>query len=116
MARGTGSARRERDSHRQPSVPFRATAHSPTLDMHLRWVHHVCMGLIQLRDVPDDVHRTLKARAAADGRSLSDYILREVERLARTPTPAELDARIAARGASGISTDDVLAAREADRR
>jgi antitoxin FitA len=74
------------------------------------------MGLIQIRNVPDDVHRTLKVRAAADGTSLSDYILREVERLARTPTPAELDARIAGRGATGVTTADILAARDAGRR
>ena len=74
------------------------------------------MGLIQIRNVPDDVHRTLKVRAAADGTSLSDYILREVERLARTPTPAELDARIAARGGTGVTTEDILAARDGGRR
>ena len=33
------------------------------------------MGLIQIRNVPEDVHRTLKARAAARGSSLSDYVL-----------------------------------------
>lgn len=74
------------------------------------------MGLIQIRNVPDDVHRTLKARAAADGASLSDYILREVERLARTPTPAELDAHIATRGPAGVSTTDILEARDSGRR
>jgi len=74
------------------------------------------MGLIQIRNVPDDVHRTLKVRAAANGTSLSDYILREVERLARTPTPAELDARIAARGPAGVTTTDILDARDSGRR
>ena len=74
------------------------------------------MGLIQIRDVPDDVHRTLKARAAAQGRSLSDYVLREVTRVARTPTPEELDERIRSRGAAGVTTEDVLAARDAGRR
>lgn len=74
------------------------------------------MGLIQIRNVPDDVHRTLKVRAAADGTSLSDYVLREVTRAARNPTPAELDARIRARGAAGVGTEDILAARDADRR
>lgn len=74
------------------------------------------MGLIQIRDVPEDVHRTLKARAAAQGTSLSDYILGEVMRLARTPTPEELDERIRSRVAAGVSTEDILAARDAGRR
>lgn len=74
------------------------------------------MGLIQIRNVPDDVHRTLKARAAARGTSLSDYVLGEVVRVARTPTPEELDERIRARAAAGVSTRDILAARDAGRR
>jgi plasmid stability protein len=74
------------------------------------------MGLIQIRDVPDDVHRTLKARAAAEGRSLSDYVLTEVTRVARTPTPEELDERIRDRGAARVSTEDILAARDEGRR
>lgn len=53
--------------------------------------------MIQIRHVPDDVHRTLKARAALEGLSLSDYLLREVRALASRPTPAELQARLAAR-------------------
>jgi plasmid stability protein len=74
------------------------------------------MALIQLRNVPDDVHRTLKMRAAAAGTSLSEYVLREVTRAARAPTPEELDARIAARGGAGVTTADILEARDADRR
>ncbi len=73
------------------------------------------MGLIQIRDVPEDVHRTLKARAAAQGTSLSDYVLGEVTRVARIPTPEELDERIRSRGGAGVSTEDILAARDADR-
>jgi antitoxin FitA len=74
------------------------------------------MGLIQIRDVPDDVHRTLKARAAARGTSLSDYLLSELMRVARTPTPEELDERIRSRGSAGVTTEDILAARDAGRR
>jgi plasmid stability protein len=74
------------------------------------------MGLIQIRNVPDDVHRTLKARAAAQGTSLSDYVLIEVTRAARTPTAEELDERIRARGPAGVSTEDILAARDTGRR
>ncbi len=53
--------------------------------------------MIQLRHVPDELHRKLKARAALDGLTLSDYLLREVRKVAERPTPAELQARIARR-------------------
>lgn len=56
--------------------------------------------LLQVRDVPEHVHRTLKARAAAAGVSLSEYVRVVLERTASRPTPAELAARIAARGAA----------------
>jgi antitoxin FitA len=42
--------------------------------------------MIQVRNVPEDIHRELKSRAARAGMSLSDYLLREMERLARLPT------------------------------
>ncbi|MEA2310791.1 MAG: hypothetical protein QOE28_759 [Solirubrobacteraceae bacterium] len=74
------------------------------------------MGLIQIRNVPDDVHRTLKSRAAAEGTSLSEYVLRDLVRAARNPTPAELDERIRARAAARVGTEDILAARDAGRR
>jgi plasmid stability protein len=74
------------------------------------------MSLIQIRNVPEDVHRTLKVRAAAEGTSLSDYVLREITRAARTPTAEELDARIRARGSAGVTTEDILAARDEGRR
>jgi antitoxin FitA len=55
--------------------------------------------LVQVRDVPEDVHRTLKARSAAAGVSLSEYVRSVLSRSASRPTPAELSARIKARGA-----------------
>ena len=45
--------------------------------------------MIQIRDVPDQVHGTLKARAAREGMSLSDFIKRELERVAELPTMQE---------------------------
>lgn len=45
--------------------------------------------MIQVRDVPEHVHRTLKARAAREGMSLSDLIKRELERAAERPSMAE---------------------------
>jgi plasmid stability protein len=53
---------------------------------------------MQIRDVPEDVHRTLKARAAASGTSLSEYVRDLLERAAARPTPHELASRIEARG------------------
>jgi antitoxin FitA len=55
------------------------------------------MGHIQIRNVPDDVHRALKARAAKKGMSLSGYLLAEVTELAEHPTLEELVARIRSR-------------------
>jgi len=55
--------------------------------------------LLQIRDVPEEVHRTLKARAATSGMSLSAYVTTVLTRAAERPTPEELDARIKARGA-----------------
>jgi len=53
--------------------------------------------MIQLRHVPDQLHRKLKARAALAGLSLSDYLLAEVRRVAERPTVAELRSRLTSR-------------------
>ena len=45
--------------------------------------------MIQVRDVPESVHGTLKSRAAREGMSLSDFIKRELERVAERPTMLE---------------------------
>ena len=50
--------------------------------------------MIQLRNVPDLLHRTLKARAALAGMSLSDYLLAEIKEVAQRPTLAELRDRL----------------------
>ena len=50
--------------------------------------------MIQIRNVPDGLHRRLKARAAMAGLSLSDYLLQEVERGVSYPTLEELRARL----------------------
>jgi len=74
------------------------------------------MALIQVRNVPDEVHRTLKARAALAGVSLSDLVLAEITRAANTPTPEELDARIRARRPAPLTTEEILDARDSGRR
>jgi len=53
--------------------------------------------LLQVRDVPDDLHRTLKVRAAQAGTSLSEYVRAELELIAARPTPEELRARLSTR-------------------
>ena len=53
--------------------------------------------MIQLRHVPDDLHRKLKASAATEGMSLSDYIIREVRQFADKPTMSEMNERLARR-------------------
>ena len=53
--------------------------------------------MIQVRNVPDQLHATLKSRAALAGQSLSDYLLAELRRVATRPTPAELRQRLATR-------------------
>ncbi|MDP9264497.1 MAG: hypothetical protein M3O91_00030 [Chloroflexota bacterium] len=50
--------------------------------------------LVQIRDVPEEVHRTLKARAARSGSSLSEYLRRELALIAARPTPGEVRARL----------------------
>jgi plasmid stability protein len=53
--------------------------------------------MIQLRNVPDELHRALKARAALEGMSLSDSLIAEVRRVAERPTVRELRERLAKR-------------------
>ena len=71
--------------------------------------------MIQIRHVPDPLHRRLKARAAAAGMSLSNYLLAEAKRLAERPTREEILERLASRAPVGPSerpADAVRAERE----
>lgn len=57
----------------------------------LTLAYHAAMGsLLQVRNVPDDARRLLKARAAASGESLNSYLLRLIEREVARPTVAEV--------------------------
>lgn len=73
--------------------------------------------MIQIRNVPDALHRLLKARAALAGMSLSDYLLHEVRRAAERPTLDDLRARLARRQAvvSGLSPADAVRAERDNR-
>ena len=50
--------------------------------------------MIQVRNVPDSLHRTLKAQAALSGMSLSDFLLAEIRQVAERPTIGELRERM----------------------
>jgi len=63
---------------------------------------------IQIRNVPDEVHRALRARAAAAGLSLTDYLLAEITRVAERPPVADVLARASARS-GGTSTTRIVA-------
>jgi plasmid stability protein len=64
---------------------------------------------IQVRDVPDEVHRVLATRAASAGVSLTAYLRAELTRMAERPPVADVLARAAAR-AGGARIDDIVAA------
>jgi plasmid stability protein len=61
--------------------------------------------MIQLRNVPDVLHRSLKARAAMAGMSLSDYLLAEIKEIAERPTLAELRDRLHTRKPAAVQLD-----------
>jgi hypothetical protein len=65
--------------------------------------------MIQIRNVPDDLHRELKMRAAAAGMSLSDYIKRELSRRSRKSTINEIYERSRGRSTgSTLTTQEVV--------
>ncbi len=73
--------------------------------------------MIQIRNVPDLLHRKLKSRAALAGMSLSDYLLNQIREAAELPTLEEMRERLAMRSPtlSSESPADILRA-ERDRR
>lgn len=54
--------------------------------------------MVQIRNVPTEIHRQLKARAAIEGMSMSDYVLREVRKALDKPTRQEILERLRAHG------------------
>lgn len=79
------------------------------VNMSAAWPNVIHMSkMIQIRDVPDEVHRTLKVRAATEGLSLSDYIKRDLEDLARQATLEEVFADARAQGESGITAEEIV--------
>ncbi len=68
--------------------------------------------MIQLRNVPDELHRSLKARAALAGMSLSEYLLVEMREIAQRPTLAELRERLHKRKPVSARIDSARLVRE----
>lgn len=74
-------------------------------------------AMIQIRNVPDALHRRLKSRAALAGMSLSDYLLTELREVAERPTLEELRTRLNSRSKVMPSVAPAEAVRaERDRR
>jgi plasmid stability protein len=72
--------------------------------------------MVQIRNVPADLHRRLKTRAAAEGLTMSDYVLREVRMALERPTRAEILDRLGAgpvRRLRRSAADVIRAEREA---
>jgi antitoxin FitA len=64
--------------------------------------------MIQVRNVPDDLHRTLKMRAVAEGMTLSDYIKRELSLGTRRRTIQEIAARTKSRPETGVNPETTV--------
>jgi antitoxin FitA len=70
-------------------------------------------SMIQIRNVPSHLHRQLKSRAALEGMSLSDYLLREVRRAVDRPTLEEIKQRLATRAPVRARPSTAVAVRAA---
>jgi hypothetical protein len=93
------------------------------IDMSATWPNVRNMPkMIQIRNVPDDIHRALRVRAAAEGISLSDYIKRDLEELAKQATledvfvgARERGVRAREGGGSRITSEEIVAGIRASR-
>jgi len=68
--------------------------------------------MVQVRNVPDALHRRLRARALDSGQTLSGYLLAELERLASRPTREEMLARLHSRKRVTLKTPAAVVVRE----
>ena len=84
-----------------------------TLDMRVACTHACRMSkMVQIRNVPEALHRKLKVRAADLGQTLTDYLLIELERLAARPTREEMLSRIHSRKRVTLQTPAAVVIRE----
>lgn len=80
-------------------------------------MRHTCINvlymskMIQIRNVPDEIHREIKARAARAGMSLSEYLLREIERVTGSPSVEEILREFAGRQRPPLSETPTEAVR-----
>src|SRR6202789_4738268 len=88
-------------------IPFMARAQLINMSDTSTNVVHMSK-MIQIRNVPDEMHRALKMSAAAEGISLSDYIKRELGGVTAKASLEEIDARIRARGPSKVRRQTIL--------
>ena len=83
-------------------------------DMHFDSISS--MANVQVRGVPDDVHRRLKSQAALSGQSLNEYLLARMNDIAKLPTVPELAARIRERAPYDGPSSAPLIREDRDRR
>jgi plasmid stability protein len=70
------------------------------------------MKMIQIRNVPDSLHRRLKSRAAMEGMSLSDYLRAQIQAVADRPTLEEMMQRLESRSTVSVSESPTEALRK----
>lgn len=80
-----------------------------------KWRYHPAMPSIQVKGVPDDVHATLRRRAAEAGRSLQEYLLDRLTVEARSPTLEEVLDRAGGRAGGHVGLAAAVEAVRADR-
>jgi len=69
--------------------------------------------MIQIRNVPDEIHRKLKIRAVEEGMTLSDLLAREARQLAERPTLCQMRARLLRRERESLEVSAASLVREA---
>ena len=79
------------------------------------WRYTSCMASIQVKNVPSDVHQTLRRRAGGAGQSLQEYLLNLLCQQARTPTLTEVLDRAGGRAGGDIGREAAVAAVRAER-
>lgn len=100
------------EPHRLPQIAWHSA-----IERRLQPASMVVMGTIYVRDVPDDVTAELKERAAAEGKSLSAYLVGELARMAARPSNAQLVEALRRRDRTqGPSYSDIVAEVGAGRR
>ena len=88
-----------------------ANSHVQPLDQR----YSVAMISIQVKNVPSDVHQTLRRRAVGAGQSLQEYLLHLLCEQARTPTLEEVLERAGGRAGGNIGAAEAVAAVRAER-